>query len=438
MKKKLLLFAFLSVFLLFGSKAFIALFSYQTIEMLKRDRQGDVSITYSWISSTFDGSVIFHDILITPYSMKRTFHIEQVSLHYRNYLDLLIYLPELQLRDISHLIEVNVPSIRAPLKGRDFDEWLAMTFHSDFKRPLGLFGCGEESRVTHDSLKNMGVHELHASLKIKLNDSTDKESKLLGLNLDLFQLGKIDVTSRWHHESLSTVLMSEEGSQAVLESLSFAHQEQGYFRRLSNYCSSVTGGLNRDEYSEIAARQWRLDMGNMGVRLDDATEGLYRDYLAQGGQVLLKFDLPKPLKIEAGLDLLDKNLSDYFGLSAYLNKQELPPMLIKLERKHFETPVIVPELKVAPVTEVNQDNILMYRLTDIADLTSYLGHKANVRMKDGKAFTGALLLVSETSIQLTQIVQGGKVEYPLNVADIVEIEVWRKSENIKIIEATIN
>jgi len=347
-------------------------------------------------------------------------------------------LPELQLRDISHLIEVNVPSIRAPLKGRDFDEWLAMSFHSDFKRPLGLFACGEESRVTHESLKNMGVDELHASLKIKLNDSIDKESKLIGLNLDLFQLGKIDVTSRWHLESLSTFLISEGESQAVLESLSFAHQEQGYFRRLSNYCSSVTGGLTRDEYSEIAARQWRLDMGDMGVWLDDAVEELYRGYLAQGGQLLLKFDLPKPLEIGVGLDLLDKNLSDYFGLSAYLNKQELPPMLIKLERKQFETPVIVPELKVAPVTEVNQENILMYRLTDIADLTNYLGHKANIIMKDGKAFTGALLLVSETSIQLTQIVQGGKVEYPLNVADIAEINVWRKSKNIKIIEATIN
>ena len=438
MKKKLLLLAFLAVFLLFGSKAFIALFSYQTIEKLKRESQGDVSITYSWISSAFDGSVIFHDILITPYSLKRTFHIEQVSLHYSSYLDLLTNLPNLQLRDISNLMEINVPSIKAPLKGRDFDEWLALMIHPDFKRPLGVFACGKESRVSHESLKSMGILEMHSSLKIKLNNSIDKESKHVEFILDLFQLGKVDINSRWKYQSLNAALTNGDIGQAILESLTFTHQEQGYFRRLSNYCSDVIGGLKRDEYSEIAAKTWRLDMTSMGILVDDVTEGLYRDYLAQGGQLILKFDLPKPLQISSEIDLLDKDLSNYFGLTAYLNKQELPTMLIKPDRKHFDPPVILPEYNKTAEAEKNQDNKLMYRVTDISKLAYYLAHKASIRMNDGKIFMGSLFSVTESIVQLTQTVQGGKFEYPLQIDDIAEVEVWRNNENSKMIEATVN
>ena len=128
MKKKLFTLIFLIVFLVVGSKAFIALFSYQVIESIKQGHQHNLALTYAWISSGFDGKITIHDVVITPYALKRTIYLEEITFEYGNYLDLLLNLPLLKDVDIRGIKALRVPSIRIPLKGRDVDEWLAMEF----------------------------------------------------------------------------------------------------------------------------------------------------------------------------------------------------------------------------------------------------------------------------------------------------------------------
>lgn len=420
MKKYILIILFLSVILFVGSKAFIALFSYQAAEKLKQSLAEDFALTYSWLSSELDGTIVFHDLAITPYRLKRTFYIDRLRLNYGNYFNLLFNLSNFTSGRHEGLQSVTAQSITGALKGRDFDEWVALEYGDDFSIPLGLYACGEQDRTSHKNLRQMGVHDYHSSITIK--KSNDVEAGTLGLAVWLARgaLGETKLTTIWRASSVPSDLTQWEIENFQLDSLSLTHIENGFFRRLSNFCSNFTQ-FDRAKFSEHASEAWQKGLSSIGLDAGLRLRQLYRDYLHQGGQLKVTLSPSKPFVFGRFKQLLDKDLIAYFGASAELNGTMMLPAKLMVNGQHFRPPI-------ATVIEGKTDRIEAtksgYLPIAIATLEQSFQEKVRLVMLNGKSYQGLVVFVDENKIELSQMLAGGVVAYVLQRDQIKSIEMW--------------
>jgi len=427
MKKNIVIAVFLLVVTLFGTKAFVALFAYQTMESLKQTLQKDVSLTYSWISSSYDGAIVFHDLVVTPYRLKRTFYIEQAELQYDGYLGLLFGLPDLKDGHWRGLQRIIFEPVRIPFEGRNPEQLLALEYGDKFAVPFGVYACGDRSRMTHKDHRAMGLNEVEASLDIKLDNSPDSEELGLSVMLDLNALGKIQLESRWATASMSSHFSKLQLEHLVLKSLSLTHIENGYFRRLSNYCSALTG-TGREHFSAESARQWRTTLSETGIDVGEGLESLYRDYLLQGGQANLSLKLADPFSTRDFESILDQDLIPRFGIKAALNGEPVAKLKLRLNGDHFRPPE--PVIELTDNVKRGQDLLEAGTLSRFiplseSELDLHLGRQVRLKLKDGKQFQGELVSINEQKLEIAQLIGGGKVAYFLSRDKIEQIELRR-------------
>jgi len=420
MKKNILVALFLAVILFVGSKAFIALFSYQTAEKLKQFLGQEFAITYSWLSSELNGTIIFHDLSITPYRLKRTFYIDNLRLNYGNYLNLLLNLPNFNTGRHDGLQSMRAQSITGALEGRDFEEWIALEYGSDLSIPLGLYACGDQKRVSHDNLRQMGINEYYSSITIKKSDDTEADALGLSVLLDRGPLGSTQLNTTWGASSISNDLSQWNVENFQLNDLSLAHVDNGYFRRLSNFCSSFTQ-FDQAQFSKHASEQWQNSLSSIGLDAGPKVRQLYRDYLLQGGKLEVTLSPPKPIVLGRFKQLLDKDLMSYFGASAKLNDTTMLPAKLTVNGQHFRPPVVV-------VIDDKVESIQLpksgYLPIPIETLEQSVQKKVRLVMLDGKLYEGLVVSVDEYKIELSQMLAGGVVAYVLQRDQIKSIEMW--------------
>jgi len=423
MKKNILVALFLAVILFVGSKAFIALFSYQTAEKLKQSVGQEFSITYSWLSSELDGTIVFHDLSITPYRLKRTFKIDRLKLNYGNYFNLLLNLSNFTSGKHYGLQSVVAQSITGELEGRDFEEWIALEYGDDFSIPLGIYACGEQHRVSHNNLRKMGIHEYKSSITIKKSDDVESDALVLSVLIDRGPLGETKLSTAWGAFSIPGELSLWDARKFQLKDLSIAHVDNGYFRRLSNFCS-VLNSLDRTQFSEQASKQWQQSLSSIGLNAEEGVRQLYRDYLLQGGQLKLSLSPSKPFTFDSFKQLLDKDLISYFGVSAQLNGTAIPTSKLTVNGKHFKPPVltVIDEQKEAG-TNIEQRKS-GYLPISLESLEQTIQQKVRLIMLDGKHYQGLVVSVDEYKLELSKMLAGGSVAYSLQRDQIASIEMW--------------
>jgi hypothetical protein len=422
-KKNILIALFLSIIVFVGSKAFIALFAYQAAEKLKQSIEQDFAATYSWISSELDGTIVFHDLSVTPYRMKRTFYIDRLRLNYGNYFKLLRNLSNLATGSHDGLQSVRAESINGELGGRDFDEWIALEYGDDFSKPLGLYACGNQKRASHSNLRQMGVNEYQSSITLKKTNTVDPGILGLSIFLDRGVLGETKLNTTWGASSIPGDLSQWHIENFQLNSLSLTHVDNGYFRRLSNFCSTFTE-FDRAQFSENASKQWQQGLSSVGLEAGEGVRSLYRGYLLQGGQLMLTLSPSKPFVFKRFKELLDKDLMSYFEVSAKLNGTVMLSSTLKVNGQHFKPPVV------AVVDDSHEkDNATEplksgYLAIPLSTLEQSFQQKVRLEMLDGTEYQGLVVFVDELIIKLSHKLAGGTVEYSLSRDQIKRIEMW--------------
>ena len=423
MKKNVLVILFLAVVLFIGSKAFIVLFSYQSAEKVKQGLSQEFAISYSWLSSELDGSIVLHDVSITPYRLKRTFYIERLSLNYGSYLNLLLNLPSLSAGEHVGLQSISAPSIKGLLEGRDLEEWIALEYGHDFSVPLGLYACGELTRVGHSDLRKMGITEFESSLMINKRLNLGSNELMVSLDFDMGSLGKAELKTTWLATSIPSTLASWAFEKFQLSALSLTHVEQGYFRRLSNYCSVFTK-FDRQRFSLSASELWQKNLNTIGLEPGHGLKQLYRDYLLQGGQLSLELSPLKPFTLGDFDDLLDKNLMSYFGVSTKLNGKTVFTSELHVNAQHFRPPppAKLLESKMNKPSEVKK---MGYYPILLSELEQSFEKKVRIKMLGGKFYEGLVVSLDEQKLGLSQDVAGGSVVYSLLRSEIESLDMWR-------------
>jgi hypothetical protein len=410
MKKSLLRVSFIFIALVLSSKAAVTLFGYQAAEAA-RDAYGQkVSISYGWISSSFDGSLTFKDVVLTPYALKRPFFIPELRLEYGGYFSLIKGLVELKSLSVKGLEKVHINKIRAPLEGRDLEVLLASEHAPEIALPLALYGCAETKRVGHQELKEMGILEQRADVIIEFPQSPEALPGTIKLNADLYELGRLSL-----HLSLPTGINDSGWTQSDIQDVSVSYADNGYFRRVANFCELRTG-LARKAFAQTAALAWQKSLKNSGIAVSDALVNAYYTFMSLGGQVKASMIEEKAKSPSEMLTQFDENLFDELGMSLSINNASVAGAKLVLESAHFRPTVKVADVK--PEQPVVEQRFIPLEL---ADLDKSLGKQLRVVLSSGKSYEGTLQASDEFYFELVPAAGGGNVTYNVQREEVAEL-----------------
>lgn len=406
------------------SKAFIALTVYQAISKFKEEYSADFLLTYQWISSSFDGVVSIKGVEITPYTMKKTFEIDDIEFKYLDYPSLLLQLSTLHTGNISGLVEVSLPTIRTALDGKNFKELVSTELSPIWFTPFNLYGCGEYSAVSEKEFELMGVKQHSMSLQIKLAHMNSDFEKL-SLHLDRQELGEFKVTAKLPTNALQHAISSKSLDALALHFVGLEYQDAGFFRRLNILCNQH-GPENRSVFSLMAAAQWKDAMYAKGLFVNEALINTYSDYLLQGGSIALDITPKDAVKLTDLNGFLDKELMHYLDANILLNGKPVNDAQFYLDSKTLFPPPVIEKAPAPKVIAPKQP--AGYRMISKELVVEYLERKIRVVMQDGKQYEGLLTETTEYNLELTQHLPGGAVNYPLMLNQVATVEVWFNQE----------
>ncbi len=425
MKKTLVTGLILIVVGLIGTKAFIALFAYQVFEKFKSELAQDAALTYSWLSSDFDGVLTVHGLSVRSFDLKRSFEVDELRLSYPHYFGLLLGLPGLKQAQWDQLERIQVLGLKAELNGRDPEEWLAMYIDPRIATPLALYGCGDHRRVSHDVLREMGLEALRMDLDMAfVRDRAGTVTSSAGI--DLKELGRIDFYASWAEDGISSTFGDMQWEALKLKSAQIRHVEGGYFRRLSNFCSPRVA-RDRQGFAEEAARQWQAAMYDIGLEPGPELVNVYRDYLHLGGALTLDFQPDSAFHIGSEAAYLDRNLAAALGVNVLLNEKEInSPFLLVRGSKFKPLPPPLPEAQERQTqVETEVFEIPGFREKSVEAIATFVGQKVRLTLAGGKQVEGRVQIANDSLIEITQWVQGGQVSFRYKLDTVDSLEVWQ-------------
>jgi hypothetical protein len=425
MKKKLFKTLLFGLLLFIASKLFIAFTAYQVISELKEQYKNDVLLTYTWISSTLDGSISIEGIELTPYVMKKTFNIELATLHYADYYSLVTRLPSLKDGYIEKLESLSIPSIQADLKGKSFEQLPLFEKNQSWFSPFSLYGCGSFDQLSPEQYTRMGINEWESSLSVDI-DQNAQGHDLLSITLDQKELGRINVVSEWPRLAVESFLKYQNLKDLKLIRLDITHQDGGFFRRLNILCNK-DDVENRSVFSANSAMGWKNVMFSQGLLVSDSLVELYATYLMQGGILLVEANKNEGFLLTNLKELVNKDLIKFFDVKLKLNSQKLNNAELYVDGSIIFPPIKNEMLEKIPVVQEIKF-VPGFKEIEIGFINQHINRKIRVKMLDDKVYEGLLSSVTEYNLGLTQYLPGGVVRYPLMLNEIQTFEVWVKHE----------
>lgn len=406
------------VIVMFASKLYIVFATYQALSMIKAENQHAFLLTYKWISTDFDGTLSIEGIEFTPYKLKRTYAVDRLDLHFSGYVDLLTNLSGVLAGNPGAVHKVVLPDIRTELKGGGLKEWLSAEYSEAWVKPFHVFACGNQAGLTDEHYQSVGIREWRGSLSLELPRVVDAHQQL-NISLDAHELGRIQLETVWQGAGILHSLLQKDWGSLRLMRLNLMHQDAGFFRRLNIMCSQ-TNDKDRAVFSTNAANAWRKSMFDQGLLVNMAMAAVYRDYLLQGGQIMLESKTDKPFRITELDGLLDKEIVDFFNIKLSLNDVSRTGLELVVDRSIiFPSP---PEVQVQAVIE--PPPAAGYRRVEKDQLSTYIGHRIRVIMINPKFYEGLLNSVTDYNIEVMQNLPGGRVYYPLMLNEIEQVEMW--------------
>lgn len=420
MKKlgKILLFIFL---LFVVSKLFVLFTAYQTISTIKQKYQDDFLLTYRWISSSLDGTVTFEGLEFTPYALKNTFVIEELNLHYSNYLNLLTNLGGLSEANITQLERISAPSIRAELKGRSLASLLAERIGDSWITPFNIYGCENIETLSTKEYAQMGLTLWESALDLAITPiSSSKES--LSISLDQNELGKISIQLEWPFNSLNSLLRTQNIAGTKLYSIMVEHQDAGLFRRLNILCNNQ-GADKRSIFSARSAMEWKNAMYKKGLLVNDVLVEAYGLYLLQGGTFVFSGSKEEGFELEKYTSLMNQDVMKYFTAQIQVNGKHFQNGELWADESIIYPPLVEKTTKPKSENAVNHF-VPGYRLIEVEQLSTQLGKKLRIIMLNEKIYEGIAEGLTDYNVTLSQNLPGGVVQYPLMLNEIKTAEVW--------------
>ncbi len=416
-------------------KGYVGYQVYNQLSEIKEQLAPHARIKYSWIFSDFDGTVGVSGIEITPYLLKGTISIDEVSLKLEDASALFKLKDNISQRRLPDQMHFSIKNMSLPLDSEiagllnSLDETDDGASANSFN-PLGVYGCGDTVIVKNDELKSMGYNKF--TLSSDIGYRLDPMTKVLTISsiVDSESMGRSDIKVELGVTESSMDSLLTTPTLPILNRAQWDFHDGGYFRRLSFFCGKKTG-VERTTYVAQAAQEWDADLQDNGITLNPSLVDTYRQYILDGGLLNISVTPDKDIDYSA-LSLFSANdIVSMLNLQIKLNGSLLPDLSLELEEKKMAgfygdsgsnvelTAPSSAQPAIPQMPEKGYQDILPEEASD------YLNFPVRVELDSGKQVEGIIVSVDEFVVEVEQLVSGGKVSYPLRKRNITLISVWK-------------
>ena len=428
MKKALVYLGVCALLVIVITQAAIQYFTHQALQTFQERYQSEVDLSVDWVSADFNGVLTFHGFAITPFSLKRTYEAEKVHVYFADYLRLISHLPSLaDGGDWSGIVRIRTESGQTELRGKGLDDWLSEQVHPFINTLLTVHACRRAEQMDNEeTYRALGIDRLAMDVDLAFN--TDRERTDLSAGVDLKERGRIDLYAAMPAGVLPHNLQDIGWHNLAFDSLQISYVENGYYRRISNFCNE-SSEWSRQGFALIAAQQWQEKLAAEGVRVNDRVAAMYANFLTLGGKISLSMQAENRLQLASWSRYLDRDLVALLGIQVRVNNANVEQLEVRFASEQLLPPA--PEAAVAtksPAADQSQaEPVRVKQYVRIPLETTELQPGARIRvvLQDGKRVEGVLESSSERQLVLGQNVKGGRLSFPVKRENIAELSLWQ-------------
>ncbi|AZZ90448.1 hypothetical protein EUZ85_06815 [Hahella sp. KA22] len=427
--KKFIVTTFLVVLGAYG--AFKGLVWYQTDQAIAKFKEATalhMAVDYGWISSNLEGEIIIKDIKLTPFQLRETIPIQEISLKFPSVFAMLDYYSPLNRRS-PHSPNASAPdAFEITVTNANFptvDTW------ENYKSPedgshnfndLLAINCGDVEEIEFKELRELGYDRLRVDASWGYRNEPVSANSSIFFNIDI--QGMNNIQGQIDFDGALSMPSSEGGKFPRVKYLSYVHQDASFNKRLSSFCTRKTGD-SPAQFIQGSVDKTVQRMAEAGITLNQDLIGAYADYLKDGRvfEVIVNPVDELDYSLLAFMDM--SSIVDALGLQLRMNQVMIPDLSATIDQTKLKAflspPPVVVEAPKPPPPKVEK----AYRQVEVEELDAYVGYPVRLKENSGKLIEGSIEKVLEYQIDVAVPLQTGSVSFHIKKRDIAEIKVYK-------------
>jgi hypothetical protein len=402
---------------------------YQTSRALDQAQSGVHNkgvLKWDSIGSSIAGQVSVYDLSYQYFSLTQPLEVSRATFATGSPSSLL---ESLTGNTVPHQWQLVLTDMKMALEKRLTRDWLAPATVSAGGRWFAM-PCSD-GQVSLADLVGMGVDQLAADMTITQSRSLDSHGGLRA-ELDAGRLGSLDV--KLPGLMASSLLPPAEQWNEYGGPVDVVLRDGGFMRRFAAYCAQQSG-KTVDIWAQHALEAVVQTLEHSGYRMSRQLKALYKVWLRDGGELRASLSAGEPL---LGLPVRDQIASaarpvdSVEQFEVFYNGSRVPDL--------FLSALPVAEKVAEPVASraqpgsnenrgPNENPGPAYHSATLAEASRWLGREVRVTLVNDRVVNGRFSDLDGRHLEVTRLVDGGELAYPLARKAIRRLEVWRRASD---------
>lgn len=316
--------------------------------------------------------------------------------------------------------QLTVTGLEIALEKRLTRDWVAPETVSSGAHWFAI-PCGDHSVGLAD-LVGMGIQKLGADLTVTQSRAMDNSGGLRA-ELDAGKLGSAEVTLPGlmaASPALPSDQLRDYGGRvdAVL-------RDGGFMRRLAAWCAAQSDATV-DSWAQQAAQSLSQRLKNNGYSMSRQLQALYKVWVRDGGELRASLLAGEPmlgLPVRAQSAETAMTVDGVNEFEVFYNGARVPDLFLSaLPADEAADDPNPGSYQPAPV----DDKALAWRPASLDDADRWRGRDVRVTLVNDRVVEGKLSDIDGRQLEVTRIIDGGELAYPLARKAIQQFEVWRR------------
>ncbi|WP_179959325.1 acetylornithine deacetylase [Marinobacter changyiensis] len=370
------------------------------------------------LSSNLSGEVTLHGVRYQQFRLTQPLNISLLNFSAGSPVALMRAL--LDPAQLPQEWQLDAEGVRLQLDAAMIKSWVAP--EEDTNPALFGLTCGPDHRQQLGSgdLVRMGVSDI--SGEILLRQSRDH----LHFELSTAGTGSVEMTARNYRLPL---VFGQAGVDDVQpprpEHIDVVLRDGGLMRKVAVYCARESQ-MDVPEWVALITRGFRDALNARGYEPSKQLVALYQRWLSEGGQLEFTLAAASPT-LGVPVHTLEEAGSNDASFDMTYNRAGVPDVyLTRMEPERAE----LPEQAFEPVVPDESESAMAdWRPAPVAEASRWLERTVRVTLASGRIVEGRLTGVSEDRLEVSRMVDGGEVAYPMVIRAVERFDVWRRASD---------
>jgi hypothetical protein len=423
-----------------GVKYYLQMKYSRSIDELASSMSPFARMTYSDVTTTFDGEIIVSGVNIevlgeTPENVA----FREIRFKTPGFLYLLKDGSRMQAGEFPRKMNMSLSGLEFSTDGvfmQSLDNMVSI-MNKQIAQYIETH-CGEIEFLGPAQYKELGYENIISNFSMGYEFSDSDPSVHLTMNWQAVNMGSLDMSMELRGVVAPSVQTVMATGAPLLSNVSITYYDDTYIAKVTDYCSKKSN-LTKAQYIEREANSddkyyaiiWGFIPGQ-GIR--DA----YKQFLNDPQQIDAVLSPPSPIDITTIEKYSISDIPSLLGLRITVNGKNIsdvnikpaPSELANLGVQSFDS--IVSGEQVAPVPEQNasahEKGASAYHVVAIKDLGEFIGKPVRINVNTGDVREGWLTEVDKQRIVATKYVGGGELEYVIPIRNTSKVEVFYEKE----------